>query len=60
MGVLVSTIAALGTFYPDSKNIQSEEENYKNICRLIAQVPILAAYFTDTHKGLKLFNQTIL
>jgi citrate synthase len=54
MGVLVSTIAALGTFYPDSKNIQSEEENYKNICRLIAQVPILAAYFYRHSQGLEI------
>ena len=54
MGVLVSTIAALGTFYPESKNIQSEEENYKNICRLIAQVPILAAYFYRHSQGLEI------
>tara|TARA_Y100000591_G_scaffold77689_2_gene64841 strand:+ start:18580 stop:19860 length:1281 start_codon:yes stop_codon:yes gene_type:complete len=54
MGVLISSIAALGTFYPNAKNITDEEENYKNICRLIAQVPILAAYFYRHSKGLNI------
>ena len=51
-GVLISAIAALGTFYPNSKEISDEEENYKNICRLMAQVPILAAYFYRHSQGL--------
>ena len=54
MGVLISLIAALSTFYPDSKNITDERENYKNICRLIAQVPILAAYYYRHSQGLKI------
>ena len=54
MGVLISLIAALSTFYPDSKNITDVRENYKNICRLIAQVPILAAYYYRHSQGLKI------
>ena len=39
-------------FNPNSKEISDEEENYKNICRLMAQVPILAAYFYRHSQGL--------
>ena len=54
MGALISLIAALSTFYPDAKNIQDKTENHHNICRLIAQVPILAAYFYRHSQGLKI------
>ena len=54
MGVLISSIAALSTFYPNSKEITDDEENYENICRLIAQVPILAAYIYRHSQGLKI------
>jgi citrate synthase len=43
MGILVSTIAALSTFYPDSKNISDEGTRDKQIHRLIAKIPTLAA-----------------
>ena len=54
MGVLISSIAALSTFYPNSKEITDDQENYENICRLIAQVPILAAYIYRHSQGLKI------
>ena len=54
MGVLISSIAALSTFYPNSKEIADDKENYENICRLIAQVPILAAYIYRHSQGLKI------
>ena len=44
MGMFVSTIAALSTFYPDSKKIFDEEIRYRNMCRLIAKTPMVAAY----------------
>jgi len=52
MGALTSLEAALSTFYPNSKNITDEDENYRSICRLMAQVPILAANFYRHSQGL--------
>lgn len=43
MGMLVSTIAALSTFYPEAKDIQNPEVLQKQIVRLIAKMPTLAA-----------------
>ncbi len=43
MGMLVSTIAALSTFYPDSKNIQDPEVRRLQILRLIGKIPTIAA-----------------
>ena len=44
MGVLTSTIAAFSTFYPDAKAIFDEQARKKQIHRLIAKVPSIAAY----------------
>ncbi len=44
MGMLVSTVAALSTFYPDAKQIFDEEVRHKQIVRLIAKMPTLAAF----------------
>ncbi len=44
MGVFVSGVAALSTFYPDAKQIQDPAARQRNIHRLIAKVPIIAAY----------------
>src|SRR6476619_6569482 len=43
MGMLVSAVAALSTFYPESKEIQDPEVRNKQIVRLIAKMPTLAA-----------------
>ena len=43
MGMLVSAVAALSTFYPESKNITDEPVRNKQIVRLIAKMPTLAA-----------------
>ncbi|WP_334143901.1 citrate synthase [Rhabdothermincola sp.] len=43
MGILVSTLAALSTFYPDAKDIFDEQSRYKQVIRLIAKMPTLAA-----------------
>jgi citrate synthase len=43
MGMLISAIAALGTFYDDSRNIFDEEVLNKQILRLVAKVPTIAA-----------------
>jgi citrate synthase len=44
MGVLISTIGAFSTFYPDAKKIFDEASRKKQIHRLIAKVPTIAAY----------------
>ncbi|MGK7313469.1 MAG: citrate synthase [Candidatus Longimicrobiales bacterium M2_2A_002] len=44
MGMFVSTVAALSTFYPEARNIQDPETRQKQIVRLIAKVPTIAAF----------------
>ena len=43
MGMLVSSVAALSTFYDNAKNIDDPDVRYKQITRLIAKMPTLAA-----------------
>jgi citrate synthase len=43
MGMLVSAVAALSTFYLDAKDIHDPESRQKQIVRLIAKMPTLAA-----------------
>jgi citrate synthase len=43
MGMLVSAVAALSTFYSDAKDIFDEESRHKQVTRLIAKMPTLAA-----------------
>ena len=43
MGMLVSAVAALSTFYLDAKEIHDPESRMKQITRLIAKMPTLAA-----------------
>jgi citrate synthase len=43
MGMLVSAIAALSTFYPEARDIHDPANRYKQIVRLIAKMPTLAA-----------------
>ncbi len=52
MGMLVSTVAALSTFYPESKEIFDEELRLKQIQRLIAKMPTLAAFAYRHSRGL--------
>ncbi|MEO5763292.1 MAG: citrate/2-methylcitrate synthase, partial [Vicinamibacteria bacterium] len=44
MGKLMSTVAALGTFYPESKEIRNVEIRQKQIDRLIAKMITIAAF----------------
>ncbi len=52
MGMFVSAVAALGTFYPESKNIFDPASLEKQILRLIAKVPTLAAMCYRFSSGL--------
>jgi citrate synthase len=44
MGILVSTVAALSTFYPEAKDVFSKTNRGRQIVRLIAKMPTLAAF----------------
>src|SRR3990170_1188547 len=44
MGVFISTVGALSTFYTDGKQIFDEDARKRQIHRLIAKVPTIAAY----------------
>jgi len=44
MGMMISTIAALSTFYPDARDIFNEESRSKQTWRLIGKMPTLAAF----------------
>jgi citrate synthase len=44
MGMLVSTVGALSTFYPEAKDLDESEARYMQIIRLIAKFPTLAAF----------------
>ncbi len=51
MGVLVSTIAALSTFYPDAKEIFSGSNRHLQQVRLIGKIPTIAAYVYRKSQG---------
>jgi len=44
MGMFVSAVAALSTFYPEAKRIFEEQSRGNQIVRLIAKAPTLAAF----------------
>ena len=44
MGIFLSTVGALSTFYPDAKKIFDKESRLRQTHRLIAKVPSIAAY----------------
>jgi len=52
MGMLVSTVAALSTFYPDAKKIFDPESVKKQTYRLIGKMPTLAAFAYRHSRGM--------
>ncbi|MSO31557.1 MAG: citrate synthase [Ilumatobacteraceae bacterium] len=52
MGMFISAIAALGTFYDDAKDIFEKESFDKQILRLVAKVPTIAAMCYRFSQGL--------
>src|SRR3989440_1407093 len=52
MGMLIGTIGALSTFYPEAKEIFDESCRKKQISRLIAKVATIAAFSYRHRKGL--------
>jgi citrate synthase len=52
MGMLLASVGALSTFYPDAKQIDDPEERYMAAIRLIAKMPTLAAFAYRHNLGL--------
>src|SRR3954452_15484909 len=44
MGMLLASVGALSTFYPDANQIHDVDKRYLQIIRLIAKMPTLAAF----------------
>lgn len=44
MGMMISTVAALSTFYPEAKNIFDADSRRKQTYRLMGKMPTLAAF----------------
>jgi citrate synthase len=44
MGVLIATVAALSTFYPEAKEIKDEKQRRQQVVRLMAKMPTIAAW----------------
>ncbi len=52
MGIFVSMVAALSTFYPEASDIHDPENRMKQIQRLIAKVATIAAFAYRHRRGL--------
>jgi len=52
MGMLVSSLAALSTFYPESREVKNVSNRKMQIMRLIGKVPTIAAYAYRHNLGL--------
>jgi citrate synthase len=52
MGMLVSAVGALSTFYPEARNVDDPENRRLQIIRLIAKMPTIAAYVYRHSQGL--------
>ena len=52
MGVLLGTVGALSTFYPDAKHVQDPENRRLQRVRLMAKLPTIAAFVFRHSRGL--------
>jgi citrate synthase len=52
MGMMISAVAALSTFYPESKDVRNPASRWVQINRLVAKMPTLAAFAYRHHRGL--------
>jgi len=52
MGILVGTVGALSTFYPDAKQVMDPESRKRQIQRLVAKMPTIAAFAYRQSLGL--------
>jgi citrate synthase len=52
MGMLVGTVGALSTFYPDARHVDDPESREMQTWRLIAKMPTLAAFAYRHNRGM--------
>jgi citrate synthase len=52
MGMLLASVGALSTFYPEAAQIKDEEIRYYQTIRLIAKMPTLAAFAYRHNRGM--------
>src|SRR5580700_6619693 len=52
MGMLLASVGALSTFYPEAASIKDEESRYLQVIRLIAKMPTLAAFAFRHNRGM--------
>jgi citrate synthase len=52
MGMVISGVSALSTFYPEAKEIRNPDVRWEQIVRIVAKMPTLAAYSYRHHRGL--------
>jgi citrate synthase len=52
MGMFISTVAALSTFYPEAHQIRNPDNRLRQIMRLIAKAPTIAAFSYRHNRGL--------
>jgi citrate synthase len=52
MGTLIGTVGAMSTFYPEARNIFDPTERQRNMYRLIAKMPTIAAFAFRHSQGL--------
>ncbi|MEX2465359.1 MAG: citrate synthase [Gemmatimonadota bacterium] len=52
MGMVISGMSALSTFYPEAKEIRNPGVRWEQIVRIVAKMPTLAAYSYRHHRGL--------
>jgi citrate synthase len=52
MSMLISSVAALGTFYPEARDVRDVDNRRLQIHRLVAKMPTLAAFTYRHHQGL--------
>ena len=52
MGMVISGVSALSTFYPEAKDVDDPASRWQQIVRLVAKMPTLAAYAYRHHRGL--------
>ena len=52
MGILISTVSALSTFYPEAKSVADADNRRLQMVRLLAKIPTLAAYAYRHRRGL--------
>ncbi len=52
MGMLLASVGALSTFYPEAQSIKDPELRYLQVIRLLAKMPTLAAFSYRHNRGM--------